>query len=116
MRLKHKDIPEWRNKRLAEQDNICPLCGYEITKAHADHDHDTGHMRQVLCHYCNPLEGMIRHKFGRSGLKFKVDYIFWLETLVDYLKQDYTDGPLHPTHKEKNERKKTHARGKKKNK
>ncbi len=50
-------------KMLAEQDNKCAICnmpetrmardGVNKTRLCIDHDHDTGAVRQLLCHDCN---------------------------------------------------------------
>ena len=49
-------------KMLADQNYKCKICGKELKiiegetnddAAHIDHDHKTGKIRGVLCHYCN---------------------------------------------------------------
>src|SRR3954453_21147369 len=36
----------------AAQDDRCAICG-ESEPQHLDHDHETGHIRQLLCQRCN---------------------------------------------------------------
>jgi DNA-binding transcriptional regulator YdaS (Cro superfamily) len=48
--------PEEREARFAEQGFKCALCGAKKPRGkawHADHDHDTGRFRGILCHLCN---------------------------------------------------------------
>jgi len=99
MQLKTKDIKGYREQQLANQNGICPLCLVKIEhdKSHLDHDHSTGHIRQVLCNKCNLLEGMMLYRYRRSGVS--LDYKLWLGQLLNYLDQDYSQNPLHPTHK-----------------
>ncbi len=67
---RHKDLQLQRsysitlvgfNERLAEQDGHCAICpatqpGGKGTW-HVDHDHQTGEVRGLLCHYCNTAIG-----------------------------------------------------------
>jgi len=101
--LKSSDIKTLRESLLKEQDNICPLCGEFIPPEEAvlDHNHETGHIRQVLHARCNSYEGMILHKFKRSGVHKLTDIITFLLNLVKYWEQDYSNNLLHPTEKPK---------------
>jgi hypothetical protein len=48
---------ELYDQRLAEQGNICAICGTDKPGGrgtfHADHSHETNQPRGVLCHNCN---------------------------------------------------------------
>lgn len=52
---------ELYEKRLAEQGNVCAICGTDSPggrgQFHADHDHKTKQPRGVLCHNCNVALG-----------------------------------------------------------
>ena len=58
-------IPVEEVRRLRRIDN-CDACGRSTEEAgtersfHIDHCHDKGHVRGVLCHYCNIALGMMR--------------------------------------------------------
>jgi len=97
MRLKNKDIKEYRLRRLKEQQGICPLCGTYIAEDEAvlDHNHATGKIRQVLHRSCNQSEGRIKSWIDRSRGS---DQILFLKNLVIYLETEYTDNPEHPIH------------------
>jgi hypothetical protein len=48
---------------LEFQNGCCAVCQRSLTEgkqARADHCHDTGSPRGILCHHCNIIEGMIR--------------------------------------------------------
>lgn len=105
MQLTAKTLNDEKLRRFNLQKGKCLLCKNDLDpdykKNHLDHDHalegkNAGKCRGLLCIRCNPLEGLIKHKFERSGLKDKVDYIQWLETLLTYLKDDYSDSCYHP--------------------
>jgi hypothetical protein len=101
--LKQSEIVEVRNELIMNQLGKCVLCGAilsdENQTPHTDHDHNTGRIRGILCPSCNTTEGIIIHKFTRSGLKGKgIDYIQWLKNLVNYLEADYDDNDFHPQH------------------
>lgn len=105
MQLTSKTLKEEKHKRFHEQGGICPLCKNplvsDIQKNHLDHDHaltgpNAGKVRGLLCHYCNTTEGVVKHKFERSGLRDRVDYIQWLESLLTYIKDDYSESCYHP--------------------
>ena len=89
IKTKTKDLPSIRLVLLKNQSNKCLICqeplGNDTKNQHVDHDHDTGIIRGVLCMRCNLLEGMMKHKFNRSGLKKTTDYKLWLRNLIVYL-------------------------------
>ena len=71
IQLRHKDIPTWRAKLLAQQKNTCLVCQTRILntdKAALDHQHgkkgvEIGHkksglVRGVLHDQCNRFEGV----------------------------------------------------------
>jgi hypothetical protein len=46
--------PEQYNAKMEEQAGLCAICNKECTKAlAADHDHETGKFRGLLCNNCN---------------------------------------------------------------
>ena len=64
---------------IEAQKNLCAICGVDLTtlparQVHADHCHETGQPRGVLCHHCN------------TGLGGFVDRIDLLEKAIAYLK------------------------------
>ena len=95
--LKNKDIAEYRQQQLIEQDYCCALCGELIEDdAVLDHDHRTGYIRGVLHRGCNALEGKISRSLAINKITRER-----LETILDrymfYVNQHHL--VLHPTHK-----------------
>jgi len=97
-KLKQKDIPKLREKLIAAQKNICPLCKTELLKADAvlDHDHTTGHIRFALHRSCNRAEGLIKRaaRFSRSK-----DAQFFVKQVAHLWDESFTHNPLHPSFK-----------------
>lgn len=55
--------PEMFNNMLFNQDFKCAICSVEISiSSHADHDHETGIARGILCSSCNTLLGRLESK------------------------------------------------------
>ncbi|UVD32451.1 recombination endonuclease VII [Enterobacter phage Entb_43] len=106
MLLTSKLYKEEKQRLFDAQHGICPICKREldsdVQSNHLDHDHElngpkAGKVRGLLCNLCNAAEGQMKHKFNRSGLKGReVDYLEWLESLLTYLKNDYTKNNIHP--------------------
>lgn len=52
------------NELLGAQDNKCAICNSSIANGkgtfHVDHNHNTGNIRGLLCHYCNVGLGNFR--------------------------------------------------------
>jgi hypothetical protein len=51
------------NNKLIEQDGKCAICGTTDSGKmdwHADHDHETGQKRGLLCHKCNTGIGLLK--------------------------------------------------------
>ena len=62
-RRKRGFTPEMFNDMLFNQDFKCAICSVEINvSSHADHDHDTGKARGILCSSCNTLLGRLESK------------------------------------------------------
>jgi len=98
MRLTVKDKKEFREKLLLDQNGLCPLCGTALTELEAtlDHDHETGKIRRVLHRSCNQAEGRILSWIKRSRA---TDALEFLQALVKYWQEDYSNMPDHPAHK-----------------
>lgn len=99
-RLKQKDIKECRERFVKKQKKICLLCENIMDMPVLDHDHIDGHVRGALCLSCNANgEGRVMSLLNRTkcgGLLS--DKIKFLRNLADYLENDYSDNPIHPTH------------------
>lgn len=73
-------------QRLAEQDGCCPICGMKLEMrgltfavASADHNHETGTPRGILCKRCNFLLGHAKDNIGT--LQKAIAYLeFWERT------------------------------------
>lgn len=52
---------EQYNKMFLEQNGCCAICSRHQSefprRLHVDHDHDTGEVRDLLCHHCNTALG-----------------------------------------------------------
>lgn len=112
MKLKQKQIAEYRQQQLEKQNNCCALCLEPIVDdAVLDHDHKTGLLRQVLHRGCNSLLGKIENSMPRS--RVDINRLGGIaRNLISYLTVTHTD-IRHPTHLTIEERKmkKTMGRG-----
>ncbi len=71
---------EMYEKTLLQQKGLCAICGIDLTivQANADHDHESGKPRGVLCSRCNVMLGMAKEE--TTVLLAGVDYIMkWRE-------------------------------------
>lgn len=73
--------PELRQQVKAAQKNCCAVCRrtLEGRQARADHCHDTGKPRGLLCHHCNIIEGMLRG-MQLSPVEFGARLALYLES------------------------------------
>jgi hypothetical protein len=112
MRLKHKEIKEYREQRLKEQKHVCALCNdYIEDDAVLDHDHKTGKIRRVLHRGCNALLGKIENSMAMNRVDFyRLEH--WASNLVGYLQQEYED-IVHPTYRTPEEKKQARAASRK---
>jgi len=94
--MKHREIADYRNAQLIEQNYICPLCELPIDPKQAalDHCHKTGMIRMVLHNNCNGLEGRLNKWANRS----KADKKVFMQNVLDYWDIEF-DNPIHPRHK-----------------
>jgi hypothetical protein len=100
MKLKHREIAEYRQQQLLLNNCCCALCGdLVIDDAVLDHDHKTGLVRQVLHRGCNSMLGKIENNMARSRIDLHRLRQF-AANLVDYIQTTHTD-IVHPTHKPK---------------
>lgn len=69
--------PEIFDTLFELQNHRCAICLSETTRSkrnwHADHDHNTGLMRGVLCHHCNVLLGHAQD--NPETLKRAIEYL-----------------------------------------
>ena len=96
MKLKQKDLKDFRYDLWCDQSHICPLCLKKIKDHEAvlDHCHTEGHVRRVLHRQCNSVEGKIMYWAKRSGS----DPIEFLKKVIEYQDLDYSNMPIHPKH------------------
>jgi len=99
-----KDIADWRDSMLIEQDYMCAISGLPLTKdtSVADHCHsngegEAGRMRGVLENSTNALEGMFLSKFNKLKMKerYGLDFPTFLINMGEYLQQDNSRHPYH---------------------
>ena len=113
MKLKTREIKEYRETQLQHQDQKCALCGEDIElDAVLDHCHKTGLIRQVLHRGCNCLLGKIENSMPRSRVDIRrLEGI--AHNLVNYLKTTHTEirHPTHLTIEERKMKKKAMGRG-----
>jgi hypothetical protein len=103
VKLKYKEVKEYRLEQLAQQNHCCALCGAVIEDdAVLDHDHKTGLLRQVLHRGCNSMLGKIENNMPRSRMDLQTLRVF-AERLVDYIETTHTD-IRHPTHRTSEEK------------
>jgi len=97
MRLKPLEVKDYRLKLLKKQSGICPMCETEIQEGQdtLDHDHDTGHVRRVLCRNCNQIEGRVLSWVKKAYCTPEL----FLENLAKYWSDDYSRNVFHPNHK-----------------
>jgi hypothetical protein len=67
--------PEYFNAKMESQGNVCAICGSDTPTGRwqewtADHDHETGQLRGVLCSVCNASIGI-----GLENLRRAVRYL-----------------------------------------
>ncbi len=71
-------LDEW-NKLFQEQNGRCAICNIHQSELHwglcVDHNHNTGHIRGLVCHKCNDGIGRLRADEGIYILKQAIKYI-----------------------------------------
>ena len=78
MRLKHTYgiTREEYDSKLHEQENGCAVCGTKVPGGkgsfYVDHNHTTGQVRGLLCHWCNFMIGQCKEdpEILRSGIDY----------------------------------------------
>lgn len=93
-KLKAKDLPAYRERRLALTGGACELCANPVIRPCADHCHQTGFLRGTICSSCNVLLGKIERgkRYGRD-----FDALAFAKGLYDYLTRP-NEGLVHPSH------------------
>lgn len=106
MKLKYREVAEYRQQQLSRQNYTCALCNEQIEgDAVLDHDHKTGLVRQVLHRGCNALLGKLENNLARN-LMTESRLQNWLINFMAYTQTAHTQ-LVHPTHKTKEQK---HAR------
>lgn len=68
--------PAEYERMFTEQRGLCAICGEtpsNVRGFHVDHDHDTGHVRGLLCHGCNVALGHLREDVAR--MRSMIEYV-----------------------------------------
>lgn len=113
MKLKVRELREFKQKLLEQQGWICPICKTDLKKQEsknvcADHCHISGLMRSVLCRNCNGIEAKI-HNLLRRGRRTLTENEYF-DNIVKYVsfwreEHQLCIYPMHPTHKTPEEKK-----------
>lgn len=103
MKITRTDIPTLREYLIRQQDGKCWLCSIDLAlvKPCLDHDHETGHVRGVLCNNCNGIEGKITNlarRARRNGTKKQ-----FLQKVLEYWDKPQNEA-IHPEFKNKDEK------------
>lgn len=116
MKLKSKEIPDERQKRIKLQNHCCALCGASFAETdivHLDHCHDNGSLRGALHGPCNMLLGKLERGLKR-GIRDPQGFMNGLAAYINSHREN-PDELIHPTHfspAEKKERAKKRAKRK----
>lgn len=87
-----KKYKEWR---VANTPDLCPIMGVEMTDPCIDHNHQSGMIRGVISRGANTLIGKVENVYKCYGKKATVSLPDALRRAADYLEQE--DMPvLHP--------------------
>src|SRR5690554_1241675 len=89
-----------------EQGGRCALGRQPVKKGEAwlDHEHKTGYIRAVLHRGCNAQLGHIENNMPRHKLTNIAKLTAFLSSIPEYISRDWTDQPLHPTHRSEEEK------------
>jgi hypothetical protein len=104
MKLKSKEISAYREQQLQKQNGLDPITLIKITAPALDHDHSQGNVRMVLQREVNAFEGKIFNAWRRYLKHLGIPIITALEGLCWYYEQDFTNNPIHPTHRSQDEK------------
>ena len=103
-RLKQSGLAAYRKERLGEQNGRDPITSQPIENPCVDHDHVTGHVRQVLDRDTNAFEGKVFNAWRRYLRHRGVTLLDAISGLYGYYCIDYTKNPLHPKHRTPDEK------------
>ena len=102
-KLKQSQVKGTREKMLADNKGLCPICKREIPTHDAalDHCHKTGYIRDTLHRDCNSLLGKIENFIARYSIRLRDKEVLhdYLSNVATYIHADYTENPFHPSHK-----------------
>lgn len=104
MRLKPKDIKQYREQYHKEQNGICPLCQepIELSDAVLDHRHSDGYVRGTIHRNCNLYIGKMENNLTRNKItRDRLKNI--LNNFINYI--DSNKDVLHPTYRTPEEKK-----------
>jgi hypothetical protein len=90
-----EEIKKYREDNLPE-DKLCPILKIETDRWCLDHNHKTGHTREVISQAANSFEGFVNKAFQKYCSKHtELSISEVLKNLADYYQKDYTENPLH---------------------
>lgn len=106
LRLKTRELAEYRRILLERQGGRCALCKGEcsIGEAVVDHDHKTGEIRGVLHRGCNAMLGHIENNRARNGLGTDLALAAFLAGVMQYLLKRRDVKVYYPTYKTADEK------------
>lgn len=99
-----KELKDHREMLVEKQGNICQISRLDMTAPVLDHDHESGLCRMALQREINSFEGKVVNAYKRYVRHLGVDLETVLLGIVDYHRQDFSDQPLHPSHKTEDEK------------